>query len=102
MIKLIQYDDYSIYYSYNGVIIKGIKQGEDVFRFYFPVTKYLTTNFTYIIREYELLLFGEKMEKIANTKMKEEIEEVLKGELEDNLNQRVLMVMLFKGQLELE
>ncbi len=101
MIKLIQYDDYSIYYSYNGVIIKGIKQGEDVFRFYFPVTKHLSMNFTYIIREYELLLFGEKVAKVANTKIKEEIADVLEGELEDNLNKEILIMMLFKGQLEL-
>jgi len=60
----------------------------------------MITNFTYIIREYELL-FGEKIAKVAHTKIKEEIEEVLEGELEDNLNKGALIKMLFKEQLEL-
>ena len=100
MIKLDYYDASVIYYSYNGLLIKGTWQSKDIFNFYFPIFKNITLS-TYIIKKYELLLFGEKVKDVVDTKVREEIEEVLEEKMKDNLNKEMLIEMLFSNKLEL-
>jgi hypothetical protein len=101
-LKLITWDKYEAVFSWMGLHIVGRQYDSDTFKWSFPeldlqkaMTKKIDTG--YIISRHEIPRFGETLQKHLEGECKKELEKLLEKELQDDLNQQVLIEMLFDG-----
>ena len=102
--KLESWDQYEAAYSWNKLIIKGIRDTSDSFKWFFPfvdVSKGFENkiDWEYIIRSHEILRFGEPLRKHFETTAKEELEQLLSEEMAKVENKRLLISMLLNNIL---
>lgn len=103
-LTLKSWDQYDATFSWNSLLIKGVRDTSDSFKWFFPaihIQKAYSNkiDWEYIIGNHEILRFGESLKKHFEEDAKKELEQLLSEKMTKTDNRRLLLSMLFNDIL---